>query len=75
MTAEIEASQALAQSYTTFEEAAEALEKYAHHFEMTSDVPSAYQFFLDNHQVVELQKTVYAIALKPDASLVSFTES
>ena len=75
MTAEIDAGQQLAQSYDSVEEATAALEKYAHHFEMTSEMPSAYQFFLDNHQVVEIQKTLFAIALKPNSSPVTFTEN
>ena len=75
MTQEIVLEQNTAAYFPTREEADEALQSYAHQFEMTSDIPSAYATFLDSHQVVQLEPALFAIALKPQASVFTFTRT
>ena len=68
MTNEIDLGQQLAQSFPTYEEAADALHKYAQHHASLTEDPDQYEIFLSSHQVLEIQQTSYAIGLKPGVS-------
>lgn len=75
MTNEIDLGQQQAQSFKTYEEAMDALHKYAQHHASVAEDEDQYEIFMSNHQIIEIQQTSYAIALKPGVSPFTLAES
>jgi len=75
MSNEIDLGQQHAQSFETYEEALEALHKYAQAYAAETEDPEQYEVFMGSHLVLEIQQTSFAIGLKQGVSPFTFTAS